>query len=401
MTSVGGISSDRQMPPLTSDIPWSHSQLESFINKLEEVACTHSNLTHADRKALHSLSTIKLADKGSKIEVQDTSEYLETGYDHLKDTSIYESLNGDLRALMIFMDKLKEHVYIDETTHSFLKQEESPIVSRVNSLTERLPSSTCCNQNPLKHQGTVNLIRQLNTSLYFIFCIVDVSSLYLSIPQAEGTEACLSELMSEDRMQLPQNILKQKFDNVLKYDVFSFYNTCYKQIQGTAMGSPMAPAYAGNFMSKSEEEFLSKQPPKALLCKRYIDDVIILWTRGEKELNDFLQSLNQAHPTISEIDHNKITYLDVDLQKIKLMESFKIGCSIHFKECALRHSFHPASTKKGIVKGELTRISRTTSVPTVTDSTLDFIVGMFPTLPLFLHKSVIRVLYHPHVSYIW
>ena len=411
--------------------PTAHTQLESFLTnlrdnvteKLPNIRYTRNNLTPTERKALTELSKnktliIKNADKGSKIVIENTEDYIQTGIEHLENTSIYEKLVSDPTFqlsddIQNFVDTLHQGGFIDEHTHSFLKVEEPrtqqmyflkklhktpiavrPIVSGVNGLTEKLSAfldyhlQPVVTKTPSFLKNTKELLTLLDNLILpsdFIFCTVDVSSLYLSIPQEEGTEACLSQLMSENRMPLPQNILKQMFDYVLKYNVFRFYNNCYKQIRGTAMGTRMAPAYAGIFMSKLEEEFLSKQPLKPLLYKRYIDDVIILWTHGEKELNDFLQSLNQVHPTINftwEKDHNKITYLDVDLEKVKLVDSFKIGYSTHFKKTnSFQYvhytSFHPASTKKGIIKGELTRISRTTSDPTVTDSTLDFIVGKF------------------------
>ena len=64
--------------------PPGHTQLEEFISTLKKASdelphtYTHPNLTREEHKALHNLSknpdiTIKMADKGSKIVVQDTS----------------------------------------------------------------------------------------------------------------------------------------------------------------------------------------------------------------------------------------------------------------------------------------------------------------------------------------
>ena len=50
--------------------------------------------------------------------------------------------------------------------------------------------------------------------------------------------------------------IKHLLDIVLKYNIFRFHDTCYKQIQGTAMGTKMAPAHTGIYMASLEGPFL-------------------------------------------------------------------------------------------------------------------------------------------------
>ena len=64
------------------------------------------------------------------------------------------------------------------------------------------------------------------------------------------------------------------FDIVLKCNVFSFHTHIYKQIQGTAMGTKMAPSYANIFMDSLERRFLESEPLQPALWKRYIDDIL-------------------------------------------------------------------------------------------------------------------------------
>ena len=40
--------------------------------------------------------------------------------------------------------------------------------------------------------------------------------------------------------------------------MFELNNTCYQQLQGSAMGLTLPPAYANIFMSKLEKVFLSQ-----------------------------------------------------------------------------------------------------------------------------------------------
>ena len=51
---------------------------------------------------------------------------------------------------------------------------------------------------------------------------------------------------------------------VLKNNTFEFDNKFYKQLQGTAMGTKLAPAYVNIFMGKLEQTILSHAPYKPL-----------------------------------------------------------------------------------------------------------------------------------------
>ena len=58
----------------------------------------------------------------------------------------------------------------------------------------------------------------------------------------------------------------------------------YEQIQGTAMGTKMAPSYANH---KFERAFLTQKPIQPLVWKRYIDDILCIWVGTRSELESF------------------------------------------------------------------------------------------------------------------
>ncbi len=58
----------------------------------------------------------------------------------------------------------------------------------------------------------------------------------------------------------------------------------YHQVQGTAMGTKMAPAYANLFMAELEERLLDNYHIKPIIWKRYIDD-----GTGTREIHELLQ----------------------------------------------------------------------------------------------------------------
>ena len=70
--------------------------------------------------------TIRKADKGSCIVVEDTSSYIDNGIAHSQNTSIYRMLSGDptnsmSKSIGDFVEYLFSSNYIDKHIHSFLK----------------------------------------------------------------------------------------------------------------------------------------------------------------------------------------------------------------------------------------------------------------------------------------
>ena len=141
--------------------------------------------------------------------------------------------------------------------------------------------------------------------------------MYTCISHKEGIAACKEELNStpEDNPErLDIFVLICLLEIVLKHNTFEFDNKFYKQLQGTAMGTKLAPAYANLFMGKLEHEILSHAPLKPIFCKRYID-ILLLWPHSELELNYFLLAINSFHPSIkftTKISYNTTTFLDVN-----------------------------------------------------------------------------------------
>ena len=82
--------------------------------------------------------------------------------------------------------------------------------------------------------------------------------MYTNIPHSDGKQSVLYYLQNNpDNYTRPEqptpDVLVELIDIVLKNNVFEFNNKYYLQIQGTAMGTKMAQAYANVFMGKLEE----------------------------------------------------------------------------------------------------------------------------------------------------
>lgn len=149
-----------------------------------------------------------------------------------------------------------------------------------------------------------------------------MKSLYLNIPHKEGINAVLNRLYrtkeSADQMAIPPGTMADLLGIVLEQNYFQFADRIYHQIQGTAMGTKMAPSYANIFMAELEEKLLDKYPIKPLLWKRYIDDILCIWPGPPSEFDRFMQYLNQSHPTIKftyETSIWSVDFLDLTIYK--------------------------------------------------------------------------------------
>ena len=85
------------------------------------------------------------------------------------------------------------------------------------------------------------------------------------------------EIPTYDIVNLAELVLRNNFEFAGKH---------FLQKRGTAIGTRMAPAYANIFMHALESQLLGLAPVKPYLWLRYIDDIFMLWTAGEEQLQE-------------------------------------------------------------------------------------------------------------------
>ena len=142
--------------------------------------------------------------------------------------------------------------------------------------------------------------------------------LYPNIPHEDGLEALKIALDGRENKTISTESLLELTKCVLENNVFEHDGKVYRQKQGTAIGTKMAPSYAIIFMSLLEERLLETSPLKPQVWWRYIDDIFLLWEHGEESLKAFLNHLNSAHPTIKfTADYSNVSanFLDVKVSK--------------------------------------------------------------------------------------
>ena len=161
---------------------------------------------------------------------------------------------------------------------------------------------------------------------------------------------------------------------VLTLNFFEFAGQMYHQMQGTAMGTKMAPAYANLFMAEVEETLFQDWPIQPLLWKRYIDDILVIWPDSEGTFKQFVAHLNSKHPSIKfthEQSQTSVDYLDVTIYKghrfaqcgiLDVKPFFKNTNKFQYLQYS---SSHPKATFRSLLKGEFTRLLRACSDSTV------------------------------------
>ena len=82
---------------------------------------------------------------------------------------------------------------------------------------------------------------------------------------------------------------------------------------GCAMGTKMAPSYVSVFMGNFEKNILSQYHQYPLVWLRFLDDIFLICQFSEKELLDFIEYLNNAHPWIIFTHHYSTEKATLDL----------------------------------------------------------------------------------------
>ena len=182
-----------------------------------------------------------------------------------------------------------------------------------------------------------------------LLCTMDVSALYTNIPHTDGTEACREYLDTRHDKSTSTDFICKLISFILTMNNFIFNGLNYIQINGTAMGTCMAPNYANLFMGSLETKFLDSCLIKPTKWLRYIDDIFILWNSGRDKLLEFISSANSFHPSIKftfEISDKVINFLDLTINKTDenrletdvYSKPTNAHLYLHYSSCHPRHT---------------------------------------------------------------
>ncbi len=408
-------------PKSTWEPPVASPEIESYLKRVRSTIDNHipnvsrSNLTHTERKTLNELASdqslvIKSADKGSGIVVEDRDKYIQAGTNHLSDQTIYEKIQSDPTpqlglAINTFVKSIHNRGIIDNITKDFLifptdtpprtqqlyflkkihknPISERPIVSGCAGPTEKISKLVDMHLQPfvpaiksyVKDSGhMINILESTPIPDNCTIATIDVKSLYLNIPHKDGIKAVLNRLYhnnpDSNLVDIPPGTMTDLLSIVLTKNYFQFADQMYHQVQGTAMGTKMAPAYANIFMAELEESLLQNYHTQPVIWKRYIDDIFCIWPGDQDNLKEFIDYINSSHPTIKftyESSPHTVDFLDLTVYKgdryhstglLDIKPFFKKTNKFQYLHYT---SAHPKKTFRSLVKGELTRLLRACS----------------------------------------
>ena len=144
----------------------------------------------------------------------------------------------------------------------------------------------------------------------------DVTSLFTNIPLKETIKLAVDLIKtSYPNLKISSADLTKLFKFATCETHFLFNGKFYDQIDGVAMGSPLAPVLANLFMGRNEKLWIENfQGTPLSYYRRYVDDTFSVFSNS-LEATEFFNYINTRHPNIKftmETEVNKFNpFLDV------------------------------------------------------------------------------------------
>ncbi len=179
--------------------------------------------------------------------------------------------------------------------------------------------------------------------------------------------ATLRDFLTYNNTHLPPDFPTDFFlsimEIVMKINIFSFMDTYWLQLSGTAMGTPVACSYATITYGHHENtKILTVFEANLLYYRRYIDDIFGVWlppdTNRTETWNNFKKELDNwgTLEWVIEEPSKETIFLDLTLN----LQNSRIYTRTYQKEMNLylyipAHSAHPPSCLNGLISGEMFR----------------------------------------------
>ena len=321
-----------------------------------------SNISSKQFKILKNLSrnkdiVIMKPDKGNGVVILDRIAYRDKMKDILNDDSKFQVVNSDITKLVHklegkitrFLKTLQKENIISDEEYSHLTPNGStpgilyglpkvhktnlpmrPILSAINTHTYKLskfiiPLISSWSKNIYTINDSFSFVNEIKNTINnnFYMASFDITSLYTNVPLNETINIILDRAFNNNNEKF-KKFTRSQFRKLLELSLldthFIFDDILYKQVNGLAMGQPVAPTLANIFLCFYEEKWLNECPPhfKPILYKRYIDDTFLLFQENN-HVDLFLSYLNTRHKCIKftkEVEENGVlNFLDVEISK--------------------------------------------------------------------------------------
>ncbi|XP_026740728.1 uncharacterized protein LOC113503109 [Trichoplusia ni] len=214
----------------------------------------------------------------------------------LKEVSALRELRNDESLLVLPADKVSQ---IDAPTYKLSRH--------LATLLQPYTGQTSSYVRDSRH--FVELLEGIQLQDTDIMVSFDITSLFTNVPVDEVIRIITTLLGGTT---LPTGYV-ESITYCLKSGYFLWRGDFYLQIDGVAMGSPLAPVVANIFMEWFEKKALDSANVKPRYWWRYVDDIFAVVARDA--LKDLTSHLNRVHAkievTIEEEKEGKLPFLDV------------------------------------------------------------------------------------------
>ena len=191
----------------------------------------------------------------------------------------------------------------------------------------------------------------------------DAVSMYTNIPTNLALRKITAYLNEHHFPGVPIQALMTALALVMKYNVFTFGDTTWRQRTGTAMGTPPAPPWANLYFAVFENSFLPDFDDDLILYRRFIDDVfgIFLYDPARPDrFADLTAALNHpssrltwtVEPLSDTVDFMDLT-ITIDGARLRTRLFEKVH-NLHLY--IPPHSCHSPGLLPGMVHGQVFRI---------------------------------------------
>jgi len=191
----------------------------------------------------------------------------------------------------------------------------------------------------------------------------DATAMYTNIDTSTGLQAfqgIFDKYASDIPLDFPKDFFLATLKLVMENNIFSFGDTYWRQVDGTAMGTPAAPLYSIISYGFHENTVIYPRYSRNLLYyKRFIDEIFGIWVDSpHSNWESFKTHLNQFGKLQWNIEEPvySTTFLDLTLtiQGHKIVSStFQKPMNLYLYIPPL--SAHPSSCFKGFITGEILR----------------------------------------------
>jgi hypothetical protein len=335
-------------------------------------------------------------------------------YVDLQFKTIYDAIQFYSNPKLLPINPSKRYIYFLPKIHKELHEWRThmhpkmrPIVSDTNSITNKLANhllpilqkveqkinTTVSSSLAVSYNlSKLNSMNKPTSQTQIATC--DVESLFTKIPQ----DTLLDIINDQVSIYFSKNIDKEKFISFLKtiirYNTFQINQMYCLQKIGLPMGGPLSGTLANIYLGVLEN--FVENIPQICLYNRYMDDLLLITTFSNDELNEFLTTLQETYRLRITASHNKqsVNFLDMTVSISLKNKRFEI------EPYCKKHPCYPVPSTicvrnpkvdANIIKGQMLRTWRISNHSKQFTQTIN---KYLPYLPSYgYHKSIRRSIF--------